>query len=324
MKNNLFVQGIEEAPKAQRSKMDTIFLTHEFITSLVIPDCQRPLKVNSKVRQFAEEIKLNGNVVNGVITLGTLQGRSRPLYLLDGRHRCEAIKIANIEDAIADVRIVDYDNIGEMGEDWVKMNSSLVKMTPDNILHAMEKSLPSLSYIKSHCDFIGYVNIRKTPTSAMLSMSSAFRCWQGGISESAAQRGAVLDIARDMPKDEYEKMAEFLLLVREAWGNHPEYSRLWGPLNLTLCAWLFRRMVLFPPVKKGKASRPHDSMTKGQFKNCLMALSARHSYLDWLVGRNMISDRDRGPALAKIKGTFGERFFADNKKAIRLPKPEWA
>jgi hypothetical protein len=320
-KNLLYLPGVQEAPKAVRSKMDTILVTPQLLSEWQTPVCQRPLKVNSKVRAIAEELKNNGGVINGVLTLGTIGGKPRPVYLLDGQHRCEAVKISELDEAIADVRIVDYDNLTDMGDDWVKLNSPIVRLTPDDTLHALENSIPALSYIRTSCPFVGYSNVRRNETSALVSMSVVIRCWHTAQSENlpTATHEAGQLLARDLVKFEYERLVVFLQMCRVAWGNDHEYARLWGTLNLTLCMWLYRRLVV--PAVKGQ--KRHIIMTPEQFKKCLMSLSASSTYLDWLMGRKL-SDRDRTPAFARIKRLFADRIEADTQQKVKLPQPAWS
>ena len=122
-----------------------------------------------------------------------------------------------------------------------------------------------------------------------------------------------------MTKDEVELMVNFLLIARSAWGSDHEYARLWGSLNLTICMWLFRRLV----VQQADGLKRHVSLTREQFKKCLTALSASNDYLDWLVGRS-INDRDRAPCLNRIKSIFAARLQVDTGTRPKLPQPAWA
>jgi hypothetical protein len=46
-------------------------------------------------------------------------------------------------------------------------------------------------------------------------------------------------------------------------------------------------------------------------------------YVDWLLGRNL-NDRDRGPALTRIKTIFQRRYKADTDAILTLPHAPWA
>jgi hypothetical protein len=39
-------------------------------------------------------------------------------------------------------------------------------------------------------------------------------------------------------------MCDFMACALTAFSRDPEYARMWGALNLAICAWLYRRMVI--------------------------------------------------------------------------------
>ena len=48
-----------------------------------------------------------------------------------------------------------------MAEEFTRLNSSMVKMRPDDLLRAMESSTLSLQMIRKHCDFVSYDQVRR-------------------------------------------------------------------------------------------------------------------------------------------------------------------
>ena len=46
-----------------------------------------------------------------------------------------------------------------MGQEWVKLNTAIVRMTPDDVLRGLSGYVPSLQFISKHCDFVGYGSI---------------------------------------------------------------------------------------------------------------------------------------------------------------------
>lgn len=307
---------MKRAPKSARSKMDTVLFTQEDVKALQLPPIQRPLRVNAKVLGLAEELKGNGGVISGVITLGTL-GAKR--YLLDGQHRIEAFKISGLKECIADVREVEFDSMADMGEEFDKTNSRLVNLRPDDRLRALELSIPALKKIKSACQFVGYDNIRRGGASPVVSMSALLRSWHSSSPPVPANSSqAAADVARTLTDDDVHMIGQYLTLAGEAWGLDPEYYRLWGNLNVTLTMWLFRRTVISQYSSKAHRIKPEE------FKRCLMSLSANSDYLEWLVGRNL-GERDRSPCYGRIKNLFAKRLTEmwGGKKAV-LPAPEWA
>jgi hypothetical protein len=120
--------------------------------------------------------------------------------------------------------------------------------------------------------------------------------------------------------DSAQHLIQFLETAMAAWGRDAEYFRLWGSLNLGLCMWLWRRLVL---DKERAGSKRYVILTVKQFNNCLMALSADAKYGDWLQGRQL-TDRDRGPAYGRVKNIWSARLESEGQKKISFPKPPWA
>jgi len=225
-----------------RSTMDTVLVTQSGVEQWKLPPFQRPLKQNTKVLAVAEHIKAGGGIIPGVITIGVLKGEK---YVVDGQHRIFAFKLSAMVEGIADVRMCYFDSMAEMGEEFVNLNSVVAKMTPDDILRGLEGTMPELVSIRSTCPFIAYGNVRRNPGGPMLSMSTALRAWFGGCAEVPSS--SILP-ARELParltQQETANLCEFYKSVFAAWGVDNEYSRMWGALNLTILAWLWRRVVL--------------------------------------------------------------------------------
>jgi hypothetical protein len=297
-----------------QTRVEMVELTPELIKTWKRPGFQRELRLNAKVHELVEKIKLDGGVVPGIITLGVLKD---DLYKLDGQHRLAAFDLTKLTVGYADVRYYFAEDMADMGEEFVRLNSSLVHLRPDDILRGLEGHSEALQYIRKHAPCIGYDMIRRSPRAPMLSMSMALRCWRASAAEtpSAAGLGAAA-IARSLTLEEAKQFVSFINLAEKAWGRDPEYSRLYSGLTLTLCMWLFRRMVLSPT---GSAT----PLSPVQFSTCLLGLSADARYLDYIVGRQL-SDHDRSPAFGRIKKIFTTRCQLEMKKRIRLPAPAWA
>lgn len=315
-------RGAETAPQSERSKMDTLILTPDQVNSWHIPPFQRPVRVNSKVQAIAEEIRCDGVSIVGILTLGKLKGDTA-LYLVDGQHRIEAFRLSGLEEIIADVRVIQFDSMSEMAEEFVRLNTAIVRMRPDDLLRGLSPTMPNLQRVMRECQFVGYDQIRRGGVSgSLVSLSAVLRYWQSSSYETPTSSSggmSITQIATMFDGDEAAKLIRFLHLAVNAWGRDPEYYRLWGNLNLCLCMWLYRRVVL-DTVRRGSARVA--VLTESQFKQGLMSLSANSDYLDWLTGR-LLSDRDRSPALARIKASFTRR-LADTLGKFNLPQPAWS
>jgi len=315
------MKGAREAPKADRSHMETLLLTPELVEGWRLPPFQRPLKVNKKVRAIAEELLHNGGIIQGVMSIGQIGG-DKVFYLYDGQHRREAAIISGLKEFIADVRICTFDTMSEMSREFVKLNSCIARMGPDDILRGLESSSPQLTKIRKECPYVGYSNIRRNPEAPTLSMSAALRCWVGSSGETPSltiSGKGVADLSEEITDGETEAMVRFLQAARTAWGADLENARLWSNLNLCMTMWLWRQLVLSP--KRGL--KRSVSLSTEQFRRCLMSVSASTDYIDWLLARKM-QERDRTPCLNRLKAIFTSRLKADGFDKPSLPQPSWA
>lgn len=92
---------------------------------------------------------------------------------------------------------------------------------------------------------------------------------------------------------------------------------LWGLMNTTICAWLYRRVVVTQYSPKS------TRMTRDIFTKCLMSLAADERYSDWLLGRGQSFDRDRSPCYRHAKLIIGARYAEETGKKAVFPAPAW-
>lgn len=315
-KHNLtLIKGMQSAPKTFKSKMDTVLVTPAVVDSWHLPPFQRPLKVNKKVLALAEGLKENGGVIPGVLTLGRISERT---YLVDGQHRIESFKLSGLNEGYADVRLCDFESFADMGEAFVNLQERLVAMKPDDVLRGLEGVIPLQAFIRKQCKFVGYDQLRRGPSSPIVSMSAVLRAWAMSSSEVPTGTGhSAIGVARELNDETSTQLVQFLNMAYGAWGGDPEYYRLWGSLNMTMSMWLWRRLVLTA------YSQRSIRLTANQFGRCLMAMSADQSYLDWLVGRNL-NERDRSPCYGRIRRIFVQRLSQEeDPKKIFFPAPAW-
>lgn len=310
VKNVLPFKGTKPQ-RATKTSVDTVLINAELLKKWQAPPFQRPLRVNDRVATLSEQLKQTSGVLPGVITVGVLDGVT---YLLDGQHRIEAFKVAGITEGFADVRTHYFSSMGDMGEEFVLLNSSLVKLRPDDILRGLEGTVEALSNLRKRCPFVGYDMIRRNTRSPIISVAQVLRAWKGSAPEVPTTGGmSSYVLARQLTIDDSEQLASFLLLAEPAWGRDLEYRRLWTMLNLCICMWLYRRVVIQP-------LNPRVRLTSDLFGKCLMELSADRRYIDWLSGRSL-RELDRSPAYSRIKVIFARRAFRETGKRQLLPSP---
>lgn len=313
-------QPLKTTPqKTTRTTVDTIQFDRKMIAGWDLPPFQRGEKINARVREVSEGVKADGGVLPGILTLGRIAGDSRT-YLLDGQHRRAAFMLTDLDIGYADVRTHYFDNMADMGDEFVRLNSSLVRMRPDDILRGLQGNLPALASIKERCKFVGYDMIRRSDKSPIVSMSFTLRMWRGSahdIPSPGTSGMSAAALAQNLTQEDADQLVAFLAIAYAAWGRDQEYQRLWSGLNLILCAWLYRRTVI------GQHSAKTPKLTPDLFKKCLMSVSANSPYLDYLVGRH-VGERDRSPAYNRLKIIFADRIMEETKKKAYMPAPEWA
>lgn len=301
--------------RVTKTSVDTLHFTRKQAQDWRLPEFQREDTVNAAVTALVERLQTDGGVLPGIITFGVVDGTR---YLIDGRQRRHAFLLSELAEGYVDARTCYCGSMAELAEEFVALNSHLVSMKPDDIMRGLEPCSPVLQTIRKHCPFVGYGQIRREGASTLLSMSALVRSWATSAPVVPGARnisGATL--ARQMTQEDGEQIVRFLQCCFKAWGNDQEYFRLWASLNLTLCAWLYRRIVLT------KYSAKTQKISDTQFTKCLMSLSASSTYVDWLVGRKL-GDRDRAPAYARLKAIFTKRLIDDGADKPLLPAPPWA
>jgi hypothetical protein len=296
---------------------ETKEITPDIARSWKLPGFQRELQVNAKLMSVARDIK-DGGVIPGIITLGSFDGST---YVIDGQHRLHAFILSEAKSCLCDLRILKCETIGEMSREFELLQSHIVRMRPDDHLRAIAERSPLLQRLQQEVSFVGFDMIRRGEKSPVLSMSMVLRCWVASGRETPSVHGATaVACAEQLIETECENLIKFLHIAMNAWGRDREFIRLWGALNFTLCAWLFRRMVL------GEGSSPFTRTTRltpESFQKCITGLSADSAYLDWLVGRNF-GDRSRSPGLARMKTIFARRMVDQGIAKPMLPQPAWS
>ena len=304
-----------EAQKATQTTSDTWEFSPDQAASWKLPPFQREKRINAKVLLLAEKIKAEGGILPGTITIGVLE---KERYLVDGQHRREAFYLSECLTGYADVRVLYFDSMAEMAEEYVNVNSKLVAMKPDDIMRGLEGSYEALAKIRKRCPFVGYDMIRRGDKSPILGMSMLLRCWIGSSTDTPKSGGhSATEIARTLSMEEADTAIRFMNCAWTAWGRDKTNTRLWAGLNLTICMWLYRRIVL--TAHSTKTHRINDEM----FTKCLMSVSAGEVYVDWLLGRNM-GTRDLAPAYDRVKRIFAGRLEQETGKKPLMPAPTWA
>lgn len=301
-----------------RTTVDTIMVTPERIAKWKLPSGQRPLRENAKLRMISEQIKQDGGVIPGVLTIGILSGA---YWIIDGQHRLHAFSISGVTEGYADIRFVHAESMVDITDEFVRLNSDIVRMRPDDFLRGLEGSIFALQAIRKACPFVGYDQIRRGTSGPILSMSCVLRWWRGSGMEtpSGSVSGmSAVDLAQSTTDEEVSGIIDFLHLANEAFGRDVQYAQLWTGLNMVLCMWMFRKLVLT------QYSPKTPRIDRATFKKCLMSVSADSVYQDWLHGRHM-GERDRSPAYARLKSIFGKRLQQElTGSKVQLPAPDWS
>lgn len=156
--------------KRTQTTVDTIGISPERVAKWKHPSGQRPLRENEKVRALAEQLKQDGGVIPGMLTLGVL---NNDYWIIDGQHRLHAFGLSGLKEGYADVRYLHAESMADINREFVELNSYLVKMRPDDFLRGLEGTIPGLQKIRHACSFVGYDAIRRNENAPMVSMSAA-------------------------------------------------------------------------------------------------------------------------------------------------------
>lgn len=315
--------AVRKIPKSAISQMETMLVSRDEAMSWAVPSFQRPLRVNDKVRALAEDLKANGGFLSGVLTLGKLKG-DRATYIVDGQHRIEAFKISEIKECIADVRTCTFESMAEMADEFVMLQQPLVRMRPDDVLRGLEGSTHALQVIRKTCPFVGYDQIRRGNDHApMVSMAAIIKIWNGSKPDTPSRVSGALTasvIVREIDDTEVTNLCKFLHVAHAAWGRDEAYGRLWNSLNIGICMWMYRRMVL---DQDRVGTKRATLINTEQFKKCLMSVSTSAEYIDWLGGRSL-TDFHRAPCYRRLKAMFVARLKSEGIENPRLPSPAWS
>jgi hypothetical protein len=303
-----------DAEKKTQTTTDTWEFTAATAKTWRSPPFQRPLRVNDKVTQAAAEIKESGGVISGTFTIGVFEGDR---WLVDGQHRREAFYQSGCPMGFVDVRIIHFKTMADMADEFVRVNSRLVNLKPDDIVRGMEASCEPIAKLRKKCSYVGYDNVRRNDRSPVIAMSQLLRCWNGSANDTPRTGGvSAAQLAEQFTMDDCEQLIQFMECAFAAWGRDPQNNRLWSSLNLTLCMWLYRRIHL--TAYSAKTQR----VDRDLFTKCLMTVSAAEIYVAWLMGRQL-SPRDLAPAYNKLKGLFSTRIEKETAKKAYLPAPSW-
>lgn len=307
-----------DAEKAVGVTYDILAVTPDELRAWLLPECQRELTVNARVRGMAVTIREDGGVVPEPISLARLGNHT---YLVDGQHRREAALLSGCEVLYVEVRWLHVRSLQDVHALFKRLQQKLVSMRPDDTLRASESASPGLQRIRSTCPFIGYDKIRRQGNGPMVSMSTVLRAWFGAIPETPSPSNLNPDTLVESVvvnlKNDVNNCIDYISACYDAWGRDNANKRLWTSLNLTLCAWLYQRTVT------GQYSGKTTKVTKDLFRRCLMSVAADATYGDWLVDRTL-RERDRTTAYTKLKQIFAKRIALETGKKPMLPQPAWA
>jgi hypothetical protein len=304
-----------EAEKKTKTTTDTWAFTPQDAKSWKSPPFQRPLRVNDKVTAAAAEIKESGGVISGTFTIGIFEGAR---WLVDGQHRREAFYLSGCPTGYVDVRIIQFESMADMADEFVLVNQRLVNLKPDDIVRGMEARCESIAKLRKKCPFVGYDNIRRSERSPVIAMSQLLRCWHGSGNDTPRTGGvSAAHLAESFTQEDCDILIPFLECAFTAWGRDKANHRLWSSLNLTLCMWLYRRIHL--TAYSAKTQR----IDKELFTKCLMSVSAAELYVAWLMGRQL-DTHSTAPAYTKLKGLFTARVEKETGKKAYLPAPTWS
>lgn len=305
------VRVLDGEANPTRTITSVIEVSRETLESLLTPHSQRELKTsNRNVKSQVKEIQQTG-IIPGTILIGIVNGKA---YKYDGQHRIWAALETDLDLFVTRIQVTEFASQAELGMATMKANAPLVRRTPDDNLKTMEDTYPVLKKIMKECPFLGY---SKRTTTVVMSANLALQCWDYSKRRAPSNRGGtpVDKVIEKMSTDEAKKIIDTFHMLHEAWGADKQYKSMWSKLNVTLVLWLWRALV-DDPKSTGRSTR----LTKAQFRDAIMGLSADSTYLSWIYGR-LLRDDDRTPCYNRIKIIIVKRLREMHDISAILPTP---
>src|ERR1700744_5100870 len=93
------VVAFPTSAKGKKKRVDTIVLDSQTTARFKNPKFQRPFKMTPSVQAVVSEVRESG-VFPGILTLGLYGGH---VWVIDGQHRLEAVRISESSEILADV-----------------------------------------------------------------------------------------------------------------------------------------------------------------------------------------------------------------------------
>jgi len=237
----------------------------------VVPEeVQRKYRETKKHEGLVEYIEENEEIPD-VIMLGTLPN-DPTIYIVDGQHRQVKFLASRVNEAFARIRWEEYDTMEQIGLAFYTANGGKSLLTSaDDMLRSKHLSSPPLYRLVTECPFIGFDYIRFGDGGPVMSASAAVKSWiASGLDKPRSALGKSVGVLVDNVTDEEtEDMIRFYKMCYKVWGKDKENRRMWLNINVALCAWLYRRLVL-GQKKIGRLS----SLTEEEFEYCLATLAA--------------------------------------------------
>ena len=312
-----------------QSRVVKIKLTPEVINSWLIPDWQRHVRTNPKGRQLCEDIK-EIPILESMIIVGVIQRRGKyVLYLLDGHHRKEHFLKSGAPYIIIDVKFAYVETMGEMADLYLKCQDQIVKSSPNDNLKGLAVNSKTLNHIIKHCTCVTLDAARSGASNASVTMSTVIQVWYDSNLDPPKRNTlgsppkSITDLAKKLTMRDAETIVAFIKICEEVFGFNNESSALWKHINLVLCLWLYRVMVL-KTEWEGCEGYKVTYLDDKRFGIGLSAL--RHSrFYSSMTNKRLGSAVDRKEAYLNMTRWFLSGFPNNNGRTrVRLPKPTWA
>lgn len=311
------------------SRVVKIKLTPDVIKSWLTPYWQRPVRFNAKGRQLTEDIKLTRKL-DSVMIVGVVKKRNGKfdLYLVDGHHRKAAFLRSGAPYMDIDVKFVYVDKVEELSPLYLNCQEQITKSTANDNLQGLAVTNEVLQHIKSKCEFITYEGVRLGTIAHSINMSTVVQIWYDSMLDPPKKNTltpsvSITELAKKLTVDDADHIVQFMTLCRDNFEFKKLSSGLWLHINLVLCLWLFRVLVLREVWEGGEVYKVKH-LTPRQFGVGLLGLKNDKYYLT-LMRKKLNSSVDRKEAYQSIA-----KLFASNLRSCgvvsnpKLPRPQWA
>jgi hypothetical protein len=221
------------------------------------------------------------------------------LRKVDCNHRVRAFEKSGLPAIRVNIHYIRFDSEEEEVEAYRQKQYQLKRSTPNDRLKVVARTHQPLQRIAELCNFVTFDKACAGQAGKLVTMSTVVQVYEWSKTNPPRSRSvsSIEDLAKTLTAEDAAQIVEFLLLCREYF--EVKNPSLWKVSNLTLCLWLYRRLIWREEVEDTRWSR----MTSQEFGSGLGALS-NTTYAGRITNKTLSHDTDRNAIWRHLIGGF--------------------